>query len=253
MCFTSRVEYFILKPMHEINLTIDSLTCIYRKQKILNEINLSLNNPQAVTLLGPNGAGKSTLLKSLAAVLYCQSGTVSINALDSEKDRLKYLLHVGYMPESAAIMPELSVLEQLQFTASINQVSNTEEDIERVVEICQLKQVIMKRTNQLSLGYKQRLNLAQAIIHKPQVLIMDEPLNGLDPHLIIEFREIIKQMKKECLIIMSTHYLAEAANISDRVLIMQHGKLLDNIDPSTFENFDLEKLYLEHTKEVGAV
>lgn len=237
--------------MQEIKLMIDSLTCVYRKQMILNNISLSLYNPQAISLLGPNGAGKSTFLKSIAAILYGQSGTISLNGFNSEKDRLKYLSHIGYMPETAVIMPELSVHEQLQLNVSLKNVSNGEEAIDSVINICQLQQVVNKRTSQLSLGYKQRLSLAQAMIHKPKVLIMDEPLNGLDPHLIIEFRDIIKQMKKESLIIMSTHYLAEAANISDRVLIMQHGQILDNIDPSTLENFDLEKLYLKHTKPFG--
>lgn len=236
--------------MAEIKLRIDDLNYSFRQQKILDKVSLNLSNPQAVTLLGPNGAGKSTLLKVLSASLFCQSGSVSLNGIDSETQRLQYLSQVGYMPETPLVLAELSVLEQLLLIANNKQVVNPKESIERVVEICQLKSVVNKRTNQLSLGYRQRLNLAQAIITQPPLLIMDEPLNGLDPHLIIEFRNIIKQLKKDSLVIMSTHYLAEAELISDRVLIMQNGQLLDNIEMQISVNISLEEVYMQHTESI---
>ena len=234
--------------MVNIILTVESLNFNIQNTNILNSIDFELQGFQAVTLLGPNGAGKSTLLKSLAAQLYCQQGHILLNDIDAEKCRSQYLENIGYMPEKAVIIPELTVMEQLQLMANGKQLQDTDNAIGRVVEQCQLQSVLDKRTCQLSLGFTQRLNLAQAIINKPQLLIMDEPLNGLDPHLIIEFRNIINQLKTHTLIIMSTHYLAEAQAISDRVLIMQNGQMLDNLNMSQqLEGFDLEKSYMQHT------
>jgi ABC-2 type transport system ATP-binding protein len=232
--------------MSNINLQLNSLNYLFRKQKILDDVSLSLSSDQIVTLLGPNGAGKSTLLKSIAAVLYCQSGNIHLNNINSNSQRLEYLAQIGYMPEVALIIPELSVYEQLRLIANTRKITSSELCINRVMEICKLQNVGNTRTNQLSLGYRQRLNLAQALLNGPKLLILDEPLNGLDPHLIIEFRNILKTLKKHTLIIMSTHYLAEAEIISDRILIMQNGKLLDNIEKS--ECGDLEKMYLHHTE-----
>jgi len=239
--------------MSDINLQLASLNFAYKKQNILKNISLNLSNPQMVTLLGPNGAGKSTLLKSMAAVLYCQSGSVTLNAIDAENNRLSYLPQIGFMPEAPLVVSELTVIEQLQLIANIKQVINAEQAIERVVSLCQLQDVVNKRTGHLSLGYRQRLNLAQAILNKPKLLVMDEPLNGLDPHLIIEFRNIIGGLKKDTLIIMSTHYLAEAELVSDRVLIMQNGQMLDNIERKDSETFDLETVYMQHTSATQVV
>jgi ABC-2 type transport system ATP-binding protein len=231
--------------MTSIGLNCKSLNVLYKKQKILDNIELNLSGNQTVTLLGPNGAGKSTLLKIMADVLYPQTGTVELNGINAQSQRLKYLSQIGYMPEMTWLLPELSVLEQLQFMATMKAVKQPNLAIEKVMDKCQLQQVANKRTHQLSLGYRQRLNLAQAIINQPRLIIMDEPLNGLDPHLIIEFREIIEELKQQSLVIISTHYLAEAQLISDRVLIMQQGKLLDNSENQ--DHLDLEKRYMQLT------
>ena len=234
--------------MNSIQLTIDSLSHKLNNQTILDNINLELIGFQSVTLLGPNGAGKSTLIKSIAANLYCQSGLINLNGLNSELHRNEYLKLIGYMPEAPLVINELSVIEQLQLMAHCKQVEVAKNSIDRVIEICQLQKVLSKRTKNLSLGFKQRLNLAQAILNKPKMLVMDEPLNGLDPHLIIKFRNIINELKASTLIIVSTHYLAEAQNISDRILIMQDGQLLDNINMNkTLQKIDIEEVYMQHT------
>jgi len=234
--------------MDDIQLNVNALHHVIGHQVVLDNIHLNIHGNQAVSLLGPNGAGKSTLLKSLSAQLFCQSGEVSLNGIKAKQDRNKYLSNIGFMPEIPLIIAELTVMEQLQLLANCKQLNNTNKSIQRVIEVCQLQNVLSKRTNLLSLGYKQRLNLAQAIINKPKLLIMDEPLNGLDPHLIIEFRNTVKQLKNSCLIIMSTHYLSEAQTISDRVLIMQDGNMLDNIDLiKESDDFDLEQTYMQHT------
>jgi ABC-2 type transport system ATP-binding protein len=236
--------------MEDINLSIESLSFAINRQDILDNINLNLQGVQAVTLLGPNGAGKSTLLKAIAAHLQCPRGEIKLNGVSANTHRLSYMQNIGYMPEQAMIIPELNVKEQLQLMAKSKALEPSAKDFQRVIDLCQLNDVMLKRSCQLSLGFKQRLNLAQALLNSPTLLIMDEPLNGLDPHLIIEFRNIIKQLKKHSLIIISTHYLAEAQTISDRIIIMQKGKILDDIDVKQQpHDFNLEDVYLSHTRD----
>ena len=232
------------------DLTIESLNYSLRKNKVLNDINLHLQGAQAVCLLGPNGAGKSTLLKVCAAMLYAQNGSVEFNGITPEKNRNHYLSHIGYMPETAFIAPELTVLEQLKLMANIRQVADLSQSVNEVLQLCQLKSVLNKRCQHLSLGYRQRLNLAQAIISRPQLIIMDEPLNGLDPHSMVKFRNIINELKKTSLVLVSTHYLAEAQLISDRVIILQEGQILDNLDMHSDKSINLEQLYMQHTKDL---
>ncbi len=222
-------------------LTVKNVSFSLSHQVILDAISFVVPKAQSITLLGPNGAGKSTLLKIIASALFATGGLVEYRGINSQLQRQAYLELVGYMPETPLLMPELTVKEQLQLVAQLKNSELTDE----LIQQCQLASVMNKRCNQLSLGYKQRLNLAGALLNHPKVLIMDEPLNGLDPHLIIEFRGIIQALKKDTIVIMSTHYLAEAQMVSDRVLIMQQGKLLDDVVMQTETN--LEKLYMQHT------
>lgn len=237
--------------MPPINLTIDSLDFKINKKSILNQISLNLKGAQAICVLGPNAAGKSTLLKCLAAQLIPNSGVIKFAGINAFSQRSEYLSHIGYMPEKAVILAELTTHEQLQLSANIQNISSPEKNINTVIKLCQLQSVLNTRTRHLSLGFKQRLNLAQALLKQPQLLILDEPLNGLDPLLIIEFRNIIQQLKSQCLVIMSTHYLAEAEIVSDRVLMIENGCLLDDIDIKNLpQDTDLEAIYLQHMKKI---
>jgi ABC-2 type transport system ATP-binding protein len=237
--------------MPDINLTVESLNYKLHKKPILDQISFELNGAQAISVLGPNAAGKSTLLKCLATQLLPQSGTVLFNRINCNTQRGEYLSHIGYMPEKAVVMAELTAYEQLRLMADLQRVKQPEQSIQDVIEMCQLEEVLKLRTQHLSLGFKQRLNLAQALLKQPDVLILDEPLNGLDPLLVIEFRNIIQQLKSRCLIIMSTHYLAEAEIVSDRVLMIEKGCLLDDIDmKNSSEDMNLEAIYLQHMKKI---
>jgi ABC-2 type transport system ATP-binding protein len=211
--------------MQNLKLKINSLAYSCNKIDILKNVHLKLLGNQIVALLGPNGAGKSTLLKAMASQLYCHQGAIVFNECDSNKNRIEYLKQVGYMPEMACYFPELTVLEQLKLFANTKQVTDIHSCINEVIDMCGLSPVKNKRTNRLSLGYRQRLNLAQALMNRPKLLLLDEPLNGLDPMLIIEFRNIIKQASKYSIIILSTHLLSEAEIISDSVVFMVSGCL----------------------------
>lgn len=235
--------------MSEIKLSVDSLNHEIQKKSLLNHISLKLNGAQVISVLGPNGAGKSTLLKCLAAQLIPKSGCIKFDGIDAHTQRQKYLSQMGYMPEKAVVLAELNAHEQLQLSATIQNINDPENSIQRAIELCQLQSVLNTRVRHLSLGFKQRLNLAQALLKQPQMLILDEPLNGLDPLLIIEFRNLIKQLKSECLVIMSTHYLAEAEIVSDRVLMIENGCMLDDIDIKKLpHDTDLEAIYLQNIK-----
>ena len=237
--------------MPPIKLTVDSLNFKIHKKSILKQINLNLNGAQVISVLGPNAAGKSTLLKCLAAQLIPNSGAIKFAEIDAFSQRTEYLSRLGYMPEKPVILAELTTFEQLGLMATIQNIEKSNESINAVIEMCQLQSVLNVRTHHLSLGFRQRLNLAQALLKQPELLILDEPLNGLDPLLIIEFRNIIQQLKSQCLVIMSTHYLAEAQLVSDRVLMIESGCLLDNIDMKTnAQKTDLEDIYLQHMKNI---
>jgi len=215
--------------MQKLKLKIESLAYSCNNKKILKNINLELQGNQIIALLGPNGAGKSTFLKALSAQLICNKSTIVFNDYDSHTNRFEYLSQIGYMPEVACFFPELTVLEQLQLFAHSKKVCNLDKCVDEVLELCNLNSVQNHRINKLSLGYKQRLNLAQALMNQPKLLLLDEPLDGLDPILIIEFRKIIKQASQTSIVFLSTHILPEAELISDSVVFMMHGNLSDPI------------------------
>lgn len=239
--------------MKKTELRLNSVTYKVGRNSILDNISFELSGSQAVCLLGPNGAGKSTLLKIISAHLLSETGTVSLNQLSPLANRRTYLSQIGYMPEQAYIEPFLTVEEQLKLHAKVMKVDDIEARIDKVMESCHLSEVMNKRTGRLSLGYKQRLNLAQALLREPEVIIMDEPLNGLDPHLIIEFREMIQALKKKSMVLFSTHYLAEAQQVSDKVMIIQHGEIHEIIDLKTGAPQNLEHLYMQHTQHRSVV
>lgn len=254
----------------DIQLSLQSVCYRYKNHDVLNDITLDFNGSGVITLLGPNGAGKSTLLKIIANQLLPTSGEIQLKGGDLNQHRL------GYMPEAACLMPELSVFECLQYTAfnsgvggagkvkspemaskatSVNVAENSSDRLNDLLngllDLCQLKAVKNKRTNTLSMGYRQRLNLAQALIGDPQILVLDEPLNGLDPMLIREFRDILNQLKLRKMILMSTHYLAEAEMVSDQVVFMNSGQLIKVVDAvGSVKN--LEQQYVQAFEGVSA-
>lgn len=234
------------------NMVLSAESIHYRvgRNDIIKDISFRFCGPQAVCILGPNGAGKSTLLKLISATLLSEQNNIRLSGLNPYIDRREYTQHIGYMPEVPFIAPMLNVAEQLNLMANTLSPDIENSAIKDVIHTCHLDNVLEVRCERLSLGYKQRLNLAQALLKSPDVLIMDEPLNGLDPHLIIEFRDIINELKKSVLVLFSTHYLAEAQKVSDKIMIMQHGVLQEIINLEK-ENFcDLEKIYMQHTKQL---
>lgn len=196
----------------------------YGDQTALNEVNFSLKKGEIVGFLGPNGAGKSTMMKILTGYIKPSKGNVTINDIDVLKDPIKAQHHIGYLPEHNPLYTDLYVKEYLFFQASIYKVAKSK--VNEVIEQVGLTPEQHKKIGQLSKGYQQRVGLAAAILHEPDILILDEPTTGLDPNQLMEIRALLKELGKEKTILFSTHIMQEVEAICDRVIIIKKGALL---------------------------
>jgi ABC-2 type transport system ATP-binding protein len=178
-------------------------------------------------LLGPNGAGKTTIMKVLTGYHFPSSGTALVDGIDVTEDPIAVKRRVGYLPESVPLYQDLSAAEYLDFAADVRGLEGAarKQSIERAVDACGLQSVYYKSVDQLSKGYRQRLGLAQAILHDPPILILDEPTTGLDPNQIIEIRALIRALGVEKTVILSTHILQEVEAICTQVLILNEGRI----------------------------
>jgi ABC-2 type transport system ATP-binding protein len=209
-----------------MSIEVKNLTKIYGEQKAVNDISFSVNKGEIVGFLGPNGAGKSTTMKILTGYLQQDGGNASVCGLNVKDNPLETKKKIGYLPELNALYYEMYVREYLGFVAEVHEVGSRKSAIERVIELVGLTLEAKKKIGQLSKGYKQRVGLAAALIHNPEVLILDEPTTGLDPNQIIEIREVIKQQGKDKTVLFSSHILQEVEAICDRVIIINKGNIV---------------------------
>lgn len=200
---------------------------------ILQDLNFSVNRGEILGLLGPNGAGKTTTMKIITSFWSPTSGTVTIDGLDSVVDSIKVRQKIGYLPENVPLYEDMKVREYLNFVAEMRglEKSKIKSRIAEVAESCGVTKVMEKTIDELSKGYRQRVGLAQAIMGNPDVLILDEPTTGLDPNQIAEIRELIKKIGQEKTVIFSTHILAEANAVCDRIIIINNGKIVGEGSP----------------------
>lgn len=209
-------------------IRIDSLSKDFGSVKAVRSISFSLNDGEIVGFLGANGAGKSTTLKMMTGYLTPTAGNVYVddqNIIDNSLDIQK---QIGYLPELNPLYAEMKVHEYLKFHAEIRHIIGEEfnKALKRVVGECGLKGVVHRTVGNCSKGYKQRIGLAAAMIHDPKILILDEPVSGLDPNQIVEIRELIKKLGKEKLVLMSSHILQEIQATVDRIIIIHEGKII---------------------------
>ena len=209
-------------------IRIDSLSKEFGAVKAVRSISFSLNDGEIVGFLGANGAGKSTTLKMMTGYLTPTAGNVYVddqNIIDNSLDIQK---QIGYLPELNPLYAEMKVHEYLKFHAEIRHIIGEEfnKALKRVVGECGLKGVVHRTVGNCSKGYKQRIGLAAAMIHDPKILILDEPVSGLDPNQIVEIRELIKKLGKEKLVLMSSHILQEIQATVDRIIIIHEGKII---------------------------
>ena len=209
-----------------MSVKVSNITKIYGTQKALDSVSFEAEAGQVIGFLGPNGAGKSTMMKIITCFLPQTEGTVSVCGYDVIENPLEVRQNVGYLPEHNPLYLDLYVKEYLEFIAGVHQISKPEQRIREMIEVTGLGLEQKKKIGALSKGYRQRVGLAQAMIHNPKVLILDEPTSGLDPNQLVEIRGLIKEIGREKTVILSTHIMQEVKAICDRVIIINHGKVV---------------------------
>tara|TARA_B100000575_G_scaffold176442_1_gene141498 strand:- start:1872 stop:2567 length:696 start_codon:yes stop_codon:yes gene_type:complete len=209
-----------------MSIIIENISKTYKKQVALNSINLNIKKGEIVGLLGPNGAGKSTLIKILTGYISANYGEVKICGDNMNENPKLVKKKIGYLAENNPLYIEMYIKEYLKYIAEIYKVSFYE--IDEIIELTGLNSEKNKKINQLSKGYKQRVGLAAALIHNPEVLILDEPTTGLDPNQLIEIRKLIKNIGNNKTVIFSTHILQEVEKICDRIIIINKGNIVED-------------------------
>ncbi|MEC7784750.1 MAG: gliding motility-associated ABC transporter ATP-binding subunit GldA [Bacteroidota bacterium] len=207
-----------------MSINVETITKNYGSQKALDGLSFSVNKGEVTGFLGPNGAGKSTMMKILTTYLKPTSGEATVNTYSTEKQPLAVRKSVGYLAENNPLYPEMYIREYLKLQAELNKVSTSR--IDEVIALTGLQPEISKKIKQLSKGYKQRVGLAAALIHDPEVLILDEPTTGLDPNQLREIRALIRRIGKTKTVLLSTHIMQEVEAVCDRVIIINKGKIV---------------------------
>ncbi|MBL0199664.1 MAG: gliding motility-associated ABC transporter ATP-binding subunit GldA [Chitinophagaceae bacterium] len=209
-----------------MSITVNHLSKIYGAQKAVDDISFTVNKGEIVGFLGPNGAGKSTTMKIITGYLTASTGSATVCGIPVTENSNETKKKIGYLPEANPLYFDMFVREYLDFVTNIHTVKNKKEKIEEVIKTVGLTVEANKKIGQLSKGYKQRVGLAAALIHDPEVLILDEPTTGLDPNQIIEIRELIKKLGADKTVLFSSHILQEVQAICDRVIIINKGKIV---------------------------
>ncbi len=224
-------------------IEVKDLVKRYSKNTAVDHLNFHVQKGQIYGFLGPNGAGKSTTMNMMTGYLAPTEGQILINGYDVAEEPMEARKCIGYLPEIPPLYPDMTVLEYLRFAAELKQVPKNERstEIERVMDETRIKDMENRLIRHLSKGYKQRVGLAQALLGDPEVLILDEPMVGLDPKQIIEIRELIRGLGKKHTVILSSHILSEISSICDHVLIISHGKLVASDTPENLGS------YMKHT------
>ncbi len=242
-------------PIERPMIEADRLSKFYGIFAASRDVSFKVYKGEIVAFLGPNGAGKSTTMKMLSGYLSPSEGVARIAGHDMSSDRLEGSRHLGYLPESGPLYPDMTPYSLLNFFAEARGMNKTlkRDRIESVVDLCSLSSVIHKPINKLSKGYRQRVGLAHALIHEPEVLILDEPTSGLDPNQIQGMRETMRRLGRDKTILLSTHILQEVAATADRVILINEGyKVFDGtiseLDP---ERIGLEKVFAKLTGHDG--
>lgn len=210
-----------------MSIEVKNITKIYGKQKALDCVSFKIKRGEVVGFLGPNGAGKSTMMKIITCFIPPTSGSVKVHDFDVLQQSIEVRKKIGYLPETNPLYLDMYVKEYLEFIAGIHGIKkNRSERISEMIDITGLGLEQTKKIGALSKGYRQRVGLAQTLIHDPDVLILDEPTSGLDPNQLVEIRELIKEVGKEKTIMLSTHIMQEVEAVCDRVIIIDKGKIV---------------------------
>jgi ABC-2 type transport system ATP-binding protein len=211
-----------------MSIIVENLTKKYGEQKAVNDISFKIETGEVVGFLGPNGAGKSTTMKMITCFMAPTIGNITVDDISVNEGQSLIKKKIGYLPENNPLYFDMSIVDYLRFTAEIQGVpkSDIPGRIGEMIELCGLVREKHKNINELSKGFRQRVGLAQAMIHDPEVLILDEPTTGLDPNQIVEIRKLIKKLGKQKTVILSSHILSEVEATCDRILIINRGRIV---------------------------
>lgn len=211
------------------------LTKNYGPRRAIEDLNFKIQQGEIVGFLGPNGAGKTTTMRILTGYMPPSSGTATIAGFDVLNESLEVRRRVGYLPETVPLYPDMTVFEYLKFMANLRHLPNAEDAVDEALELVGMSERADGYISNLSKGMRQRVGLAQALLHKPEVLILDEPTIGLDPAQVVEVRNLIKEIGKERTVLLSTHILPEAQQVCDRVLIINKGHIVAEDTPENLQ------------------
>ncbi len=209
-----------------MDLKINKVSKLFGKQKALDQVSFSVGGGELLGFLGPNGAGKSTLMKIITGFLPADEGEVFLDEEKISTDKTSFRKNIGYLPEHNPLYTDLYVKEFLEITAGFYQLKNKRQQVARMVELTGLGDEQHKKIGALSKGYRQRVGLAQALIHDPKVLILDEPTTGLDPNQLEDIRGLIRNFSREKTVILSSHIMQEVEAVCNRVVIINKGKIV---------------------------
>ncbi|MEN8251754.1 MAG: gliding motility-associated ABC transporter ATP-binding subunit GldA [Bacteroidota bacterium] len=236
-----------------MSIEVKNLTKQFGQQKAVNDLSFIVEKNEIVGFLGPNGAGKSTTLKIATGYVSPTEGQIEIAGIDVQQNPIEVKKKIGYLPEHNPLYLDMYVHEYLRFSGKFYGLKGNDlkEKTKAVIEMCQLAPEQNKKIGQLSKGYRQRVGLAQALLHEPEVLILDEPTTGLDPNQIVEVRDLIKTISKDRTVLFSTHIMQEVQAICDRVIIINNGKLVaDDSLSNILGNNDQQTLEIEFESSV---
>jgi len=209
-------------------IAVEHLTKEFGRTVAVNDVSFRAGAGEAIGLLGPNGSGKTTIMRTLAGYFPPTAGRVSVDGIDVGREPLRARARVGYLPESAAWYPDMRVRQFVEFCADLHRLRGERRRarLAAALEACGLADVQHRLVGQLSKGYRQRLGIAQAIVHEPTVLILDEPTVGLDPRQVVEIRQLVRALRGRTTVLLSTHILSEVASVCDRVVIIDRGRVV---------------------------
>lgn len=216
-------------------IKIENLTKFYGDFKAVDDISFEVNDGEILGFLGPNGAGKSTTLKMLTCFMPPSSGVISYNNYDVSEHSMEIRKMIGYLPENAPLYEYMGVTEYLDYICDLREIhgGRRKERLDKMIDLCGLEKVLGKDIGELSKGYRQRVGIAQAMVHEPEILILDEPTVGLDPNQVVGIRELIKGVGKEKTVILSTHILSEVEAVCNRVVIISSGEIVADGETET--------------------
>jgi ABC-2 type transport system ATP-binding protein len=245
----------ILFILYTMSIQVNSITKNYGKQQALKNVSFEVGSNEIVGFLGPNGAGKSTMMKILTCFIPPTEGKASVCGFDVTNQSIEVRKQIGYLPEHNPLYLDMYVKEFLEFVGGIHKVKNIKNRVKDMIDVTGLQIEQNKKIGALSKGYRQRVGLAQAMIHDPKVLIMDEPTTGLDPNQLDEIRSLIKSLGKQKTVMLSTHIMQEVEAICDKVIIINKGEIVANDDTKRLQqNTTKQIITVEFDKSItGAI